>query len=425
MTNQIARNQSQSIARNKSPRDYGLPYDEWRLGQFEAIEASMALLREKDIVFLIADTGTGKTGIGTAIASGFETSSILAPTIALEEQYGTITGLEVGKGRRWHPCNRRGVDADVCYSRDMCDGKCEYKRHIERIKAQKIRVLNYGQFFALNMSRSGGLNSQLVVMDEGQGVESHLQGFVEMWFNRGIPTWGSEYKEILFNNGNKFLFMSASMIPSLIAETMGIREGDYSVYEAENDFDPNRNPVWVRPVGYITNNRPHIDRIVRYIDNHLDNTTFKGIIHTSSDSQTEEILSLTRHRNRMIWPKGKLRAAMIQGYKDAPVESKPVLISAGLYEGQDFPDDQCRWQIICKVPYAGLGSPHIAARRKERPDIYRLEALQKIQQGCGRGMRSKDDWCINTILDATVIGLYESMGDKLSTKFRQSWKGVA
>src|SRR3990167_4740618 len=91
-----------SVAPTTSPKDYGLPYDFWWPGQQEAIEGTNAQLKEKDIVFLIADTGTGKTGIATALSHSYSSTSALCPTISLEEQYGQLTGLEIGRGRRWH-----------------------------------------------------------------------------------------------------------------------------------------------------------------------------------------------------------------------------------------------------------------------------------------------------------------------------------
>jgi len=412
-----------SLVKAVTPRDFNLPYDDWWPGQLAAIRDTYAALDDpdNDVVMLIADTGTGKTGIATAISQMFRISTVLAPTISLEEQYQELTGLEVGRGRRWHKC-LHGSDALKCWQREECSGPCPYRIHIEKLKSQKMRVLNYAQFYALNQGRKdGGFRSDLVICDEGHGLEKSLQSFAELWYGEDTPTWGSEYRHLLFGYTKKVLIMSATMIPELVAETVGIPR--YKLIEATNDFDADRNPVFVKPVGYITSNRPHFDRITRWIDNHLDSTTFNGVVHTSSDKQTEEILSLTRHRGRFIWPKGRTRAEQFRQFKDAKNQGA-VLISASSYEGQDFPGDECRWQIICKVPYADLGSPHVRARREERPDIYRLEALQRIQQACGRGMRGPDDWCSNYILDATVVNLYEKYGGLLSQRFRDSWKGV-
>jgi Rad3-related DNA helicase len=403
-----------------TPGDYGLPYDTFWPGQQEAIDEVTNLLRDNSMVFLLADTGTGKSGIAKAVSDHHSTATMLTRTISLEEQYGELLGLEIGRGRRWHRC-WRGIDALSCMKQELCEGPCEYRAHINRLRGQKIRVLNYAQFFALN-STNHGFKTQLVVCDEAHSVESTLQSFVDLWFGEGKSTWGFEYKHLLLSHGAKFLMMSASMIPALVAETMGIE--DYVVYEAGNDFDPARNPVFVKPVGYITAQRPLVDRLVRWIDTHLDSTLLNGVIHTSSDRQTEDILSATKHRSRFIWPKGASRAAEFSRFKRAGANAGAVLISASSYEGQDFPGDECRWQVVCKVPYASLGDQRVRARREQRPDIYRLEALQRIQQAAGRGMRRPDDWCVTYVLDATVIGLYEKHGWQLSRKFQQQWKGV-
>jgi len=412
------------VSKTLQPSDYGLPYDEFWTGQLESIEAVQALFKEHDVVFLNADTGTGKTGIGTAISSKFSTSSVLCPTISLEEQYGSLTGREVGRGRRWHPCYLGNKDAFKCMQLEECSPSipCAYRIHMSHMKGQRMRIMNYAQWLAMNQATDGGWSTQLVVADEGHGLESHLLSFADMWEEEQSAVWGSEYHDWVFNHGEKFLIMSASMIPSLVAECMGIQE--YGQYEAKNNFEPDRNPVFVKPVGFITAKRPHTNRIIKAIDYQLSISQLNGIVHCSSDRQCIEILEGTKYPERFIYPKGQTRADSIRKFKSAGAGSGAVLISAGMYEGQDFPDDECRWQIICKVPYASLGDARVAARRMERPDVYRLEALQKIQQACGRGMRNPDDWCTTTILDGTVVSLYEKLGDRLSSKFRESWRGL-
>ena len=401
------------------PSDYGLPYDEFWTGQLDAIQNVVELFKTHDIVMLVADTGTGKSGIAKAVSEMFSATTILTRTISLEDQYGALTGLEVGRGRKWHTCSK-GMDAYKCWQKEMCEGQCVYRDHVNRLKAQKIRILNYAQFFAFALARTG-FDTDLVVCDEGHDLENSLNSFVSLWYGDREPTWGYQHKGLLFQHGKKFLIMSASMIPALIAETMGIE--NYGVYEAHNDFDYGRNPVFVKPVGYITSRNPHYDRLSSFIDNHISTTQFSGVVHTSSDRQTAEILNRTRYPERFIWPKGAGRAAAFARFK-AESNTGRVLISASAYEGQDFVGDECRWQVICKVPYADLGNAQVKARRQERPEIYRLEALQRIQQACGRGMRGPDDWCANYILDATVIGLYEKYGAFLSANFRKSWQGV-
>ena len=403
------------------PYEYGLPFEEWWEGQYEAVVGCQEILARKPICFLLADTGAGKSGISKAIARDFYQSTALTKTISLQEQYGKLTGTEIGKGRSHWDC-WRGIDALTCMKRGLCEGQCEYRRHVGRLEMQPFRILNYAQFLALNIAREGGFASDLVICDEGHGLEGAVLSFCEMWYGN-VPTWGSEYNHLLFDHGRKFLIMSASMVPSLVAETMGIRDEDYEVYEALNDFPASSNPVFVRPVGYITAAHPYTDRIVRWIDAHLDSTTANGVIHTSSDRQTQAILDETRHRGRFIWPKGQTRARAFETFKQAGPGAGAVLISASAHEGQDFPDDQCRWQIITKVPYADLSSPHVRARRQERPEIYQLEALQRIQQASGRGMRSKEDFCVNYILDGNVLGLYKKQGHLLSQRFQDSWKG--
>lgn len=408
-----------------SPSEYGLPYEEWRVGQYEAVKEVTRLIEESDckVIMLIADTGVGKTGIATALANQYRGSTILCPTISLEEQYGKITGMEFGLGRRWHSCYQ-GLDALTCVQQEMCSGPCEYREHMERVRREGIRVLNYAQYLSIQAGKNP-MGSSLVICDEGDGVDDKIRSFAESWYDEEV-TWGAEYAQLLFGEYNKkVILMSATLIPELVAEQMGLEAHEYVVYEADNDFPPDANPVFVTPVGHITNKRPLTDKVVAAVDRQLASSKQNGIVHCASDQQVRDVIDGSRlGANRFIYPTGSDRARLIEEFKSRPANSGAVLISAGVYSGQDFPGDECRWQIICKVPYASLGSEVVKRRREERPDIYQMEAFLKIIQACGRGMRSNDDWCLNYILDANVMSLMKAHGHKVSRRFLLSWKGI-
>jgi Rad3-related DNA helicase len=67
--------------------------------------------------------------------------------------------------------------------------------------------------------------------------------------------------------------------------------------------------------------------------------------------------------------------------------------------GVDFPYDQCRYQIIAKVPFPDTRNKVMAARTKEDPTYAHYIAMQTLVQMSGRGMRAADDACETIIVD--------------------------
>jgi len=70
--------------------------------------------------------------------------------------------------------------------------------------------------------------------------------------------------------------------------------------------------------------------------------------------------------------------------------------------GVDLRDDYARFQIIVKAAYLPLGDIRIQRLAKEDPTWYTNKMLCNLVQACGRGIRSKEDYCVTYILDANV-----------------------
>lgn len=79
-----------------------------------------------------------------------------------------------------------------------------------------------------------------------------------------------------------------------------------------------------------------------------------------------------------------------------------VLVSPSIAEGVDFRDDYCRLQIILKVPFSPL---HSAEHQVYGDHWYRSEAINKLIQMTGRGIRGPEDYCDTIIVDNNVFNL--------------------
>ena len=75
-----------------------------------------------------------------------------------------------------------------------------------------------------------------------------------------------------------------------------------------------------------------------------------------------------------------------------------VIIGPSLYEGIDLKDDFGRFNILIKVPYAGLDD-YIREKMKRYPFWYKRNTLQKITQAIGRTNRSVNDYSKVYLLD--------------------------
>ena len=83
-----------------------------------------------------------------------------------------------------------------------------------------------------------------------------------------------------------------------------------------------------------------------------------------------------------------------------------LLISPSITEGLDLKDDKGRFAIFCKIPFPNIGDAWIKKRMDISPSWYMRQTLIAIIQGCGRVVRSKEDWGVVYILDSSFLSLY-------------------
>ena len=70
--------------------------------------------------------------------------------------------------------------------------------------------------------------------------------------------------------------------------------------------------------------------------------------------------------------------------------------------GVDLKDNLARFQIIVKAGYLPLGDNRIKRLFDEDKVWYTDKMLINLVQACGRGVRSKDDYCNTYIIDQAI-----------------------
>ena len=167
----------------QSPRDYGLPHDEWRPQQERMIDWEFSI-QPGQIGILEAPTGSGKTS-GPAAMSTQKRVITLCRTKGLQsENYGGGYGFDVLYGRSNYDCvHPDNVDAttDECLFRDegmhKCDhaAECHYLMQKARVKASRKASLNYPYWLVSHWPRESGAGA--LVLDEAHELSDIVLDF--------------------------------------------------------------------------------------------------------------------------------------------------------------------------------------------------------------------------------------------------------
>lgn len=221
-------------------------------------------------------------------------------------------------------------------------------------------------------------------------------------------------KALRISNYN--LFMSATITGKLLTTTLGLDQKKLKVIQLPPSFPPkNKKAIFYKPVGlsYKTmqdeKTMSQIDANVLAITKHHAGKQEKGIIQTPSFALASRLAAKLKNakiKNVIEHQRGEQLSPLLFRLKET--KEFTVLISPSLFEGVDLPDDASRFQIIVKAPYASLGDNRIKYIAENHKDIYSLNTILKIVQGCGRSVRSVDDHCTTYFLDNNIRWLWNS-----------------
>lgn len=221
--------------------------------------------------------------------------------------------------------------------------------------------------------------------------------------------------------GKYNLFMTATMSPYFAETTMGLTKESTKYIAVPDVFPATNKPVFFLgadnlnydkmkdPKTYIEMSK----KIAFIVDHHKGE---KGLLMTPSFYVTKTLASKI--------PKGCKVFEHTQGtnINDYVAEFRnykgsAILISPSIFEGLDFSNDESRYQIICKTPYASLGDPRIAKIASEYGSVYREITLYKIIQGLGRSIRTPTDTACTYFLDKSSETMFNSKQNLWKNRF--------
>lgn len=217
------------------------------------------------------------------------------------------------------------------------------------------------------------------------------------------PIWPAPYTETtLFLGIPKVVMTSATLVPKT-GELLGVQSDSTEVREFPHSFPLESRPLIHLPtvrMNYKNGEMEHriwttkVDNIIR------DRIGTKGIIHTVSYARRDMILERSRYSEHMVTHQRKNTESVVRAFKNA--KAPTILVSPSMATGWDFPDSECRWQIIVKLPYPDTRGAIIKARNKSDGDFAAYIVMQQLIQATGRGVRSAEDWCETFITDNNI-----------------------
>lgn len=273
-----------------------------------------------------------------------------------------------------------------------------------------------------NRATNRGNKTEIIALRRLRRKLGILQMATGDWVYRVIPVPGTEYHHWVVTplwpraaarrllNAPRVVVMSATLTRKSM-ELIGWKDGEYEFLELDSPFDPDRSPILFLPTTFMSY-KASLDQIRIWRNAHnriaLSRMDRKGITHPISfdrgrliqDGLPPELAKITHTPGR-----GAGAAGINRFLKANP---PALLISPSVTTGYDFPGDQCRYQILAKIPYPDRSDYMVKRRAESDPVWYAHETIQTVIQITGRGTRGPGDWCENWIIDNMISKLMDS-----------------
>ena len=211
---------------------------------------------------------------------------------------------------------------------------------------------------------------------------------------------------LVWNHAPRWLAMSATVISAeQMAADLGLEDGEWASVKVPMTF-PVENRL-IRVVGNADmSNKMDANDEAKLLDtldlirsHHADE---RMLVHAHSYKLTRLIVDGLRargHRDVLTYDSAAGRTGAIGDYLATP---GALIVAPSLDRGIDFPGDDCRVQVVAKVPYPYLGDKQVNARMRAEggQTWYSVQTVRTLVQMTGRAVRSKDDHATTYILDA-------------------------
>lgn len=219
---------------------------------------------------------------------------------------------------------------------------------------------------------------------------------------RVAPLWPyADGGRLLFANVPNVIMMSATVRPKT-ARLLGLGDDDFELLEYPHTFPVrNRQLLWLPTVRVNKDTPPmelrlwqmRIDQILR------TRMHWNGLIHSVSYGRAEGIVAKSQYAGDaylFTHERGKVDEAVeLMKMRLSP----RGLVSPSVSTGFNFPGDECRFQIITKLPFPDMRDALTRARCDEDEELAPYHTMTELVQACGRPVRSNTDWAESFCID--------------------------
>jgi ATP-dependent DNA helicase DinG len=209
----------------------------------------------------------------------------------------------------------------------------------------------------------------------------------------------------------KYLAMSGTFVDDAgWVDEVGVTEAGltWETVTVASDWDASRRPLYAVGIGDMGSKGKEAgdwERVLGALVDVVRSEAGNGVlIHGVSYElcrRAVEVLRAAKLKRRILtYRNAREREEVLRKFKELKGKG-PVIVAPSLDTGIDLPGDECRVQIVLKVPWPYLGDRQIAERMRAEGGRkwYGAKTVRTLVQATGRGVRSKDDWCRTYILD--------------------------
>jgi len=218
-------------------------------------------------------------------------------------------------------------------------------------------------------------------------------------------------------SGNELLMSATLGNPEVYKRSIGA--SNFKHVKIPSTFDFTKSPIYFLnkyKMSYKEKEAslPHVcNQIEKICKGHKKH---RGIIQTGSYDFMHKLyksLSVETKKRIFMYSESSEKNDVLKKFNNS---ENGVLIGPTLLEGLNFPDSMCRFIICMKLPYASLGDKLVKAKLSYLKGWYEANVCSKLEQGIGRGVRHKSDWCITYILDACFNDILTRSRTNLSSE---------
>lgn len=225
------------------------------------------------------------------------------------------------------------------------------------------------------------------------------------------PVTVADYGEkVIWNKGDKFLLMSATVIsPNMLVGDLGW-SGSYGYVQAPMTFPVDNRLIHARRKGIDMSHKMKetswptmAAEISNIVVKHPDE---RILVHTVSYELTRFLVNHLDATGRSVhhYLDASTREQALADFRS----QGGILLAPSMDRGVDFAHDDARVVIVPKVPFPNLSDRQISTRLHAPggQEWYNVQTVRTLVQMTGRGVRSAQDWASTYILDSQFKRIY-------------------